>query len=246
MTDSAAAAHRRFRPRLGMTIAAGLAMAILIAFGSWQVERLGWKTELIQRIEAGLAQEPVALPTAVDDPAAWDYRPVSVTGTFLHDRELYLGPRTLKGRDGLNQTGVHVLTPLLRADGLGTVLVDRGFVPADRQDPATRADGQVQGVVTVSGIARVPQGQVWLQPDNRPQGNFWFWMDLPAMAASRDLTDLSPLVVQAGDTPNPGGWPVGGRTIVTLTNNHLSYALTWYGLALTLLGVWAAASFRRV
>jgi len=235
---------RRFRPSLWMTVSAAVALAILIGLGTWQWQRLQWKNDLIARMEAQLSADPMPLPADIGDPAAWDFRPVSVTGTFLHDRELYLGPRTGKSADGLNRTGVHVITPLVLGDGR-TVLVDRGWVPDDRRDPDRRADGQVPGVVTIHGIARVPSGPGPMQPDNRPDENFWFWSDLPAMADAAGVDSVVPVLVEAGPAANPGGFPQGGRTIVTLTNNHLSYALTWWGLGLTLIGVWIAASFRR-
>lgn len=237
---------RRFRPSLWMTLASLVTLAALITLGTWQWQRLEWKTALINRIETRLDADPVPLPPSIDDPEAWDYRPVSVTGTFLHDRELHLGPRTMQQPNGTNRTGVHVLTPLRRSDGQGTVLVDRGFVPDDLRDAVRRAEGQVPGEVTIRGIARTPDSPNWLQPENRPAENFWFWTDLPAMAVAAGVQELAPVVVQADNTPNPGGWPLGGRTVVNLPNNHLSYVITWYGLALTLVGVWIAASFRRL
>lgn len=243
--DTGPGGPRRFRPSLWMTVASVVSLAILITLGTWQWQRLAWKTELIDRIESRLDAPPAPLPTDIEDPLAWDYRPVSVTGTFLHDRELHLGPRTWQDSSGVNQTGVHVLTPLVRADGQGTVLVDRGFVPMDRRDPASRPEGQVAGTVTVEGIARAPGDPNWMQPDNRPDENFWFWLDMDAMAEAAGVDDLSPVVVQAGPAPNPGGLPLGGRTVVAIPNNHLSYVVTWYGLALTLIGVWFVASFRR-
>lgn len=240
-----ATARRQFRPRPIPSIAAFIALVILLGLGTWQVERLGWKTDLIRRVEAGLAAEPVDLPASIDKPADWEYVRVRVTGRFLHDRESYIGPRLYAGPDGRQQQGVHVLTPLLRDDGAGTVLIDRGWVPLDRRDPATRTEGQVDGRVTISAIARVPQERAFMQPDNEPAKRTFFWLDMPALAAIAGADRLAPLVLQADATANPGGLPIGGRTIVALKNDHLSYALTWYGLALTLVGVFIAASFRR-
>lgn len=239
------AARRQFRPRLIPAIAAFVALIILLGLGTWQVERLAWKTDLIKRVEAGLAADPVDLPAAVDRPADWDYVRVRVTGHFLHERETYIGPRLYAGPDGRQQQGVHVLTPLVRDDGAGTVLIDRGWVPLDRRDPATRAPGQVEGSVTISAIARVPQDRAYMQPDNDPATRTFFWLDMQALAAIAGADRLGPLVLQADATANPGALPIGGRTIIALKNDHLSYALTWYGLAMTLIGVFIAASFRR-
>lgn len=228
-----------------VVLAALPVLLILIGLGTWQLDRLAWKNDLIARIDAGLAADPVELPGLIDNAAHWDYVRVRVTGTFLHDREAYIGPRLYPGPDGRMQAGVHVLTPLVRGDGGGVVLVDRGWVPLDRRDPASRANGQVVGPVTVTGIGRKPQDRGFMQPDNRPATREFFWLDMPALAGMAGAVTLSPVVVQADNTANPGGLPIGGRTIVSLKNDHLSYALTWYGLALTLIGVLVAAGWRR-
>ena len=240
-----AAARRQFRPHLLPSIATLVALVVLLGLGTWQVERLDWKTGLIKRVEAGLAADPVELPVRIDKPADWDYVRVQVTGRFLHDKETYIGPRLYPRPDGRQEQGVHVLTPLVRDDGAGVVLIDRGWVPLDRRDPSSRPEGQVQGSVTISAIGRVPQERAFMQPDNDPATRTFFWLDMQALAAIAGVDPLMPLVLQADATPNPGGLPIGGRTIVALKNDHLSYALTWYGLALTLVGVFIAASFRR-
>ncbi|OYQ32573.1 hypothetical protein CHU95_17480 [Niveispirillum lacus] len=240
-----ATTRRQFRPRLIPSIAALLALVILLGLGTWQLERLAWKTDLISRVEAGLAADPVDLPASINSPADWDYVRVRVTGRLLHDNETYIGPRLYPRPDGRQEQGVHVLTPLLRDDGAGIVLIDRGWVPLDKRDPASRPEGQVGGSVTISAIARVPQDRAFMQPDNDPATRTFFWLDMKALAAIAGADRLAPLVLQADATANPGGLPIGGRTIVVLKNDHLSYALTWYGLALTLIGVFVTASFRR-
>lgn len=230
---------RRFRPGLGATLCTLVAVAIMAGLGTWQVERLSWKNDLIDRIEAGLDADPAPLPSRIDDPAGWDFRRVSVTGEFLHDRELHLAARSFNGR-----IGYHVVTPLRRDDGT-TVLVNRGWVPTEARDPATRPDGLPAGTVAVEGISRVPPGPGWMQPDNDAAANMWFWYDISAMAASAGTENPLPLVVEAGPAANPGGLPVGGQTNVTIPNNHLQYAVTWYGLALTLIAVYVASQWRR-
>jgi len=228
-----------------MTLASLAALAILVSLGTWQLQRLAWKTALIERVEARMQADPVPLPPVIADAEEWDYRPVTVTGRFRHDREIYLGPRIHKDSRGAATAGVHVLTPLERTDAPGTILVDRGWVPTERQAPESRAAGQVDGVATVTGIARAPRPQAWLQPDNRPVENFWFWLDLPAIESATGVADLAPVVVVAAPSPGGSPLPIPAATMVDFTNNHLTYALTWYGLALTLVAVWIAASIRR-
>ncbi|MGE0745445.1 MAG: SURF1 family protein [Rhodospirillales bacterium] len=228
----------RFRLRLWPTLIAAPALAVLIGLGTWQVERLHWKEDLNATLAARLAA-PAVVPEALPaDPAATEFRKVRLEGRFRHDRELYLGPRTLRG-----EVGVHVVTPFQRTAG-GTVLVDRGFVPAARKDPATRAEGQVAGVVTMEGVLRLPGRRGPFTPDDDPRANQWFVVDPPAMAAAAGIGGVAPWYVDAGPAPNPGGLPVGGQTVVMLPNNHLQYAVTWYGLAAALAVIYVLSSRR--
>jgi surfeit locus 1 family protein len=228
------------RPILWPTLFTALGVAVMLALGTWQVQRLSWKNALIAHIEARMAAPPVPLPAVIADPADWDYRRVTVTGNFRHDRELDLAARV---HDGI--VGYQIVTPLERADG-GAVLVNRGFVPADRRDPASRAAGQVGGTVTVEGIARVPVRRGWMQPDNEPAKNLWFWTDLPAMAQAAGVAGgVAPVIVEAGAGANPGGLPIGGQTHLSLPNDHLQYAITWYALAVVLAVVYGVHVRRR-
>lgn len=228
-----------FRPTVGSTVAAVVGVALLVALGSWQVYRLGWKTELIAERTAHLNAAPVALPT--DDAALPDalWKPVTLTGRFLHDQELHLAARSMRGN-----VGVHVLTPFMREEG-PTVLVNRGWAPDDRKDPATRAAAQVEGVVTVQGLVTPGAGRNMFTPDNDAENNFWLSVDFAQMSAAVGRP-LQPVVVDADATPNPGGFPIGGQTRLNIPNDHLQYALTWYLLALTLIVVYVAWNRKRM
>jgi surfeit locus 1 family protein len=229
-----------FQPRLWPSLATLAALIVLVALGTWQVERLQWKEGLIAQRAAQLAAPPEVLPAHSDDWAAWDFRQVSTSGRFRHDLEQLFGA---SARDG--ELGHHLLTPLVRAEG-SALLVDRGWVPADRAHPAVRREGQIEGPGTVTGIARYRGDDTagWFTPDNKPENLMWFSYDLPALEQALGLP-LLPVVVEADDHPNPGGLPIGGQTRIELPNNHLQYAMTWYGLALTLLGVYVAFSIQR-
>lgn len=219
------------RPRLAPTLLVGLALLILLGLGTWQVERLAWKTRLIDTIASRMSAPPRPL-TGADLGSVADYERVRVEGRFLHDRELHMLARSLQG----NEIGYQVLTPFEVAGG-GTVIVNRGFVPSDRRDPATRRDGQVQGPTTVTGIARYPVAPLlqWVIPENRPSENFWIWADLPRMAEAAGVGAVAPFTIEADAESNPGGMPVGGQTRLNIPNDHLQYAITWYALALALI-----------
>ena len=155
------------------------------------------------------------------------YRHVRLSGTFLHERETLVQAVTEYGG------GYWVMTPLLRPDG-SLVLIDRGFVPAARKDPATRASGQVAGETAVTGLLRLTEpGGAFLRA-NAPGDGRWYSRDVAALGAARGLGTLAPYFVDADATPNPGGLPLGGLTVVAFPNNHLIYAVTWYGMALML------------
>ena len=207
-------------------------LAVLLGLGTWQVQRLHWKEGLIAERTARTTAAPIALPAAGAplSPAALtdlDFRHGTATGVFQHEREMYIAARTMEG-----SVGYQIVTPLQQADG-SVVLVNRGWVPETRKNPAKRAEGQLAGTVTVDGAIRAPGVQHWLQPDNQPAQNIWFWSDLPAMAAHAGIAPdkLVPVFLEAGPALNPGGLPVGGQTKVNLPNDHLQYAITWYALA---------------
>jgi len=217
-----------FRPRLVPTLIAVPGVLLLLGLGTWQVARLAEKAALnayrAERVEA----PAVALPARVVDPAEFDFRRVTLVGAFGHDRELYLNARSQRGN-----AGYHILTPLIR-DGAPPVLINRGWVPYDRKNPDRRAEGQVHGASRVEGILRREPRRGWLMPDNDAAKNEWFWYDLSAMAQAAGFADLAPFYVEAAATPNPGGFPIGGQTIVELPSPHLQYAVTWYALAVAL------------
>ncbi len=217
------------RPRPLPVIITAAAVLLCTALGVWQVQRRDWKHDLIATIEAGLEADPVVLPGKIEDPAAWDYRRVTVTGVFRHDQESFLQAQSRNGNFGWQ-----VITPLERL-GQSTVLVNRGWVPFDNKDPETRLEGQVTGTVSISGIARLPWRQGWLAReyvfDNDPVTKTFYEAALGEMAAAHDI-DVAPIFVDADETLNPGGWPKGGQTVVKLTDNHLSYAIQWFSLAI--------------
>jgi surfeit locus 1 family protein len=229
---------------IAMALASIAAFAILIALGTWQVQRLAWKEGLIATIESRVGGQPEALGAIEQRFASGgdvDYWPVTVEGTFRHDAERHYFA-TWQG-----QSGYHILTPLELADGR-LVFVNRGFVPFDRKDPATRAEGQVAGPVTVTGLARdaLAEKPSFIVPDNDPAANIFYWKDLDAMIESAGLgqQDVLPFLVDADAAQNPGGLPVGGVTIIDMPNSHLQYAVTWYGLAAALAGVMAVWLWR--
>lgn len=220
-------------------VAAMTAFAVLIALGTWQLARRAEKHDLITRIEARMAAPPVVLPVEIKDTAAFEYRRVTVTGHFLHEKEIHLTGRVQGG-----SAGVHVVTPLMR-EGAPAVFVNRGWVPQARIDPATRAGAQVVGRVTVTGIARLPARAGPFTPANEPAKGIWFIPDIPAMARVAALNSVLPVIVTADAPANPGGFPKGADLRIRLRDDHLQYAVTWYALAVVLVVIVLIARRRR-
>lgn len=232
----------RVRLALGLALAA-LAFAILIALGTWQVQRLAWKEDLIATIESRISAEPTGIREALAGNDDIEYVPVVVSGRFEHAYERHVFT-THRGQSGYN-----IYTPLVMADG-EALFVNRGFVPYDRKDPATRPQGQVDGVVDVTGLARrgLVEKPSWIVPENDPAANVFHWKDIRTMWQTSGLPADVPMLgvfVDADETPNPGGLPIGGVTLIEQPNNHLQYAVTWYGLAAVLLVVTAVFLWRR-
>lgn len=200
---------------------------ILVALGTWQVQRLHWKEGLIAQRQAAVSGPPIALPETLDAAKGLAFRHVALSGEYRNGDELYLHAIANGG-----SPGYHVITPFRLEDG-NIVFVDRGFVPEDRRDPKTRAAGEITGPTRITGLLRVPGGdRSWFTPANQPGQDLWFSIDLPAMAAALHLDHVLPIYVDADATSVPGGYPQGGQTNTALPNDHLQYALTWYGLAI--------------
>ncbi|WP_426410209.1 SURF1 family protein [Bradyrhizobium ganzhouense] len=224
---------RAARPSLWLTILSLAAFVVLIGLGVWQVERRTWKLALIDRVEQRIHAPAQQIPAR----AAWptisaagdEYRHVSVSGRFLHDRETLVQAVTEEG------PGYWVLTPLQRADGT-TILINRGFVPSERRDPSTRKAGNPDGQVEVTGLLRITEPKGGFLRDNVPQHNRWYSRDVAAIAAARDLQNVAPFFVDADAGSQSGSGPIGGLTVVRFPNNHLIYALTWFALAFMLAG----------
>ena len=226
----------RFRPQLAPTLFTIPVVLICVALGAWQLQRLDWKRELIAQREAGVAAAPAMPPRSLAEARALEFHPVVADGVLLNDKELYLNATGPRGG-----AGFHVLTPLREPEGR-IVFVNRGFVPTNLRAPASRAAAQLAGTVHIRGLLRLPPGEKpgWFLPDNRPDLNYWFWIDLPAMAAAAHLApgDVAPFYIDADTTPNPGGWPQGGVTPLNLPNDHLQYAITWFSLAAALVVIY--------
>jgi surfeit locus 1 family protein len=217
-----------------IAIAALLLFALFAALGTWQVQRLRWKLALIERVE----QRVSAPATATPGPERWsqvnaaddEYRHVQVTGHWLDEAETTVQASTTLG------AGFWVLTPLRQADG-SVVLINRGFVPPERRDPAAHSAGGATPA-TITGLLRITEPGGGFLRSNDPGANRWYSRDVQAITTARGLPKAAPYFIDADAGPRTDTAPVGGLTVISFHNNHLVYAMTWYTLAL--MTAWAA------
>lgn len=231
------------------SIAAACAFAVLIGLGTWQVERKAWKEALIATVSERFAAPPVALPPPAEwarlDAAADEFRRIRFTAELINDKEalVFTTGSSLHGGDG--GPGYWVFTPARLDDRI--VMINRGFVPEQRKDPATRRQAQIAGPVEIVGVMRWPERPGLFTPAAEPGKNLWFARDPVDMAQAKGLGPVAPFYVEQESPPAPGGLPQAGALQPTFPNNHLGYALTWYGLALVFAGsfsVWFVGRWR--
>ena len=216
--------------RWALVALAALGTAGLIALGVWQIERREWKLALIERVGQRIHAAPIAAP----GPPRWpsldrrnaEYLRVTATGHFLQGRETLVRAVTTLGG------GFWVLAPFQTSDGF-VVLVNRGFIPPDRRDPASRKNAvSTADPTAVTGLLRITEPGGGFLRANVPAEERWYSRDVAAISHARILSDTAPYFIDADANPEGAPWPVGGLTVITFPNNHLLYAVTWFGLAL--------------
>lgn len=227
------------RPRslIVLTIVTVISLAILLVLGTWQMERLHWKEALLTRITERLGEPAVSLPASDDwrqlSLDEWQYRPVEVEGRFRNDLQVRVYVLLTDSQGPFDGPGYWIVTPF-EAEG-GTVLVNRGFVPLERVADVPNIDG----VVKVRGLVRAPEDRNMFTPDDQPQQKLFYARDPAAIVPVLGLSgEVAGFTLDATETP-AGGLPQAGETRVSFPNRHLEYALTWYGLAGSLLVVYA-------
>jgi len=226
-----------FKPGVALTVCAGLAMVVLIGLGTWQAKKVGPKTDLLARIEAGLAAAPVPLPVHLDDPLSLEYHRVSFTGTVLDREPIKVSATSMSGK-----AGYHVYAPVQKRHGM-VVVVNFGWIPFHQKEIPALPSGDI----TVTGVLRTSATPGSMTPPNDAAGGNWFTADVHEMAAYWGLRtkEYYHFRIFSDHVGQPGALPQGGQVRVDIPNDHLQYAITWYGLALTLLGVYIAFGFKR-
>jgi surfeit locus 1 family protein len=227
------------------SVAAAIGLLILLNLGFWQLDRLAWKESLVVQVEEGVSKAPVPAP----EPDAWsnlseadDYRHVELKGSFLTGATFYF-TALAKPVGPQGGPGLMAYAPFETADGW-LVLINRGFLPQVLSDNEKLAATEPPlGELTISGLLRLSEKPNWTTPEADPADRIWFARDTAAMGDLLGLKQeiLAPFSIDLDAEFTPAsGLPQAGETIVQFKNDHLGYALTWFGLAATLVGVFLA------
>jgi surfeit locus 1 family protein len=225
-----------FRPLPALSIVCAILFVVLISLGVWQLQRLHWKLELIHLVARNMHAPPLSLDGRAIPIRKLDteYLHVSVSGRFDNAKEAYIF-----GIGPLGAPVFHVVVPLTSRSGQ-TLLVDRGIVPRDMRNPATRPAGVSIGEVKVVGFWRWAELPGTFTPRPDLHNRIWYSRDVMSIARADNVALAAAGVIEADATPNPGGWPKGGQIEVNIRNEHLQYAITWFLMAAALVGVYLA------
>lgn len=230
-----------FRPVL--TAVCLVALGILLSLGKWQLDRLVWKQKLIDQVEARLDSPPIPFDEArrrADNGEWMEYSPVTLAGRGA-DRDVAVVFGSYEAA-----AGGFYFSPVEVPTG-EVVYINRGFVPQAilKEGFATKRHAESKGEVI--GLFRYRETPTppasWFQTNGKSADGLWFVRDPLAFASAEGARAvpyyIDELAVEGRE------WPKGGTTRVEFSNRHLEYALTWFGLAATLMGVWLAFSLQK-
>jgi surfeit locus 1 family protein len=223
---------------IGPAIAVAVVVVALLGLGKWQLDRKVWKEDLIATLTERLAAAPSALPPRQRwgslDQAADEYRHVRFAGELSASEEALVFTSGSAFRPDVSGPGYWIFAPARLPDG-GTVVVNRGFVPEGRQGEPRGNDGR--GALTeMVGALRWPEPAGWFMPAADQAHNLWFVRDPSAIANAKNWGAVVPFFVELESPVPPGGLPIPGALQVSLPNDHLQYAITWFGLAAVVAG----------
>ncbi len=234
------------RRLLGPALMSGVMLVVLLGLGTWQVRRLAWKEAILAQIARAEAAPPVPLLLAPGSSVPAPFTPapftkIAVTGTLMHDKTALFGAEVRDTRGGPD-LGAYLIEPLQR-DGAPPLLVDRGWVALKRTSPIAMP----QGAVTVAGyVHQADKPGMFSASDDVPARHF-YTLDPAAIGAALGLERVAPFILIALGPPPPEGVPIPAEHLPRPPNNHLAYAVTWYGLAAALVVifvVWARKAVR--
>lgn len=234
-----------WRRLIAPTITVTTAVIVLIGLGVWQIERKTWKEALIDTLAHRFSEAPVSLPPRGNwsklDQAHDEFRRVTFSADFFADHNAFVYTAGSALRGDVSGPGFWVFTPARLADQ-GVVVINRGFMPETRRDqtppPPTHA--------AMIGVMRWPEQRGMFTPQDDSGRDLWFTRDHTAMARAKNWGETAPFYIELESPSPPSGWPQPGSLKINLSNNHLGYALTWFGLAGGLVAVFLTWAWKQL
>ncbi len=207
--------------------------------GAWQVERMHWKEHLIAQVEKYKNENPVEFNAEDYDAKKNLFQKIFLNGKFLHDNEILLAAKYRNSERKKQDLGFHVITPFISTEGV-IVFINRGWVPEKYKTRESRPDSLYEGNIetTIEGILRENQGQApWFMPQNMPEKDIWFWIDIPAMIKrlkdTTELQNIKPVLIQQTNltTKNNFEYPEPIPANIEFYNQHFTYVVTWFSMS---------------
>ena len=226
-----------FKPKLVPFVAFVIALLILLSLSLWQVKRLVWKTNLIEQRVSNFEGEPKNLYD-IRKPNENEFKKVFIEGKLLNNFEFFMPALSKNGNNGF-----HIIVPLV-IEKKKLILFDTGWVPLFKKEKNKRLNNLIKEKKIFFAVIRLPGRKGYFQPDNDNIKNFWFFVEPKLMEETISMKLENRFYLEAVDN-GPNGYPLGNQTRIYLRNNHLQYAITWFLIALSLIGVFIFASIRK-
>ena len=223
-----------FKPSVWLTIFALPSFLILIILGSWQVQRLSWKSDLISNYNNNFQQAPITVKELFKDRKNNKYRRTVIYGEYDHANEIQIIGKTYEGN-----AGFHIITPFILENN-EIIYINRGWVPKKYSDKKTRKFSLLEDKVRVVGLVRLPQKKGYFVPENEPENGFWFTIIPEELNRHLNIIGEKEFYIDELNVDEKLKLPMPANGKVQVPNNHLQYAITWYSLALGLLIVYFA------
>ena len=223
-----------FKPSFGLTVCTIPSFIILLLLGSWQIQRLSWKSDLISNYNINFGKNPISVEELFQNNEENKYRRVTIKGKYNHENEIQIIGKTYEGN-----AGYHIVTPfLLKNDDI--LYVNRGWVPKKYVDRDKRKFTLFKGDTNIIGLVRLPQKKGYFVPENEPDNGFWFTIIPDEFNSHLGISANSNYYIDELNIDGKLKLPMPANGKIQIPNNHLQYAITWYSLAIGLLIVYIA------
>ena len=205
-------------------IFSSLAMIILLSLGTWQLERLRWKSHIISTINKQISLSPREINASViNDIKNYNYRRIKLEGSYIYNKNITIYSKVLNGK-----VGRHLIIPFKTK--FGYILINKGFIPKDYNIDVAFAENAKN--ISINGIVKFQQKINYFTPKNNLITNEWYYINIDEISKFLNIPLLGFYLIEE-DNPKER-YPVGSQYNLKVPNDHLQYAITWFSLAIAL------------